>query len=78
MAQNASEPPGELQAIDKARSRMRLWLTLPLVVLAVGVVGVPLRALVIPTLIILVVLAKGAAEYRALGKRRMQLLDGSS
>jgi hypothetical protein len=57
---------------------MRLWLVLPLVVLAVGMMRVPLRALVVPTVIILVVLVKGAVEYRALGKRKMDLLDGSA
>jgi hypothetical protein len=46
--------------------------------LVIGVLWVPVRALIVPTVIILVVLAKGAAEYRALGKRKMDLLDASA
>jgi hypothetical protein len=57
---------------------MRLWLALPPGVLVIGVLWVPVRALIVPTVIILVVLAKGAAEYRALGKRKMDLLDASA
>lgn len=76
MEQSIHHPHEQLQAIETAQFRMKLWLALPLGVLAIGVMTVPLRALIVPTLIIVVVLAKGAREYRALQEKKLALHEG--
>lgn len=78
MAQRESQSGDDLKAIDRKRSWIVGTAVLALVVLAVALFRAPPGAFVAVAVIILISLKKAAVRYRALGKRKADLLDGLS